>query len=80
MSRATLGIAVASLAGIAACGSPEAERVRGGGLGADPGNRDEIVEMHLGAEMYAGTPCLTSLPDCDGPPPVSGRTTGDGDR
>lgn len=81
MSRRTLGIvrrtvrplALAAV-GMAACGSPEAERVRGGDPGADPGNRDEVVEMHRGAEMYADTPCLTSLPDCDGPQPVSGRT------
>lgn len=74
------GIALATTVGMAACGSPEAERVRGGDLGADPGNRDEVVEMHRGAAMYADTPCLTSLPDCDGPEPVSGRTTGAGNR
>lgn len=85
MSRRTVhrivrGIALASAVGLTACGSPEAERVRGGGPGADPGNRDEVVEMHRGADMYADTPCLTSLPDCDGPRPVSGRTTGGADR
>lgn len=78
--RRIVGIALASAVGMAGCGSPEAERVRGGGAGADPGNRDEVVEMHRGADMYADTPCLTSLPDCDGPRPVSGRTTGAEDR
>ena len=31
--------------GLAACG-PEAERTQGGGPGADPGNRDEEVQLH----------------------------------
>ena len=41
-----------------ACDSPEANRTRGGGPGADTGNRGEIVRMHEGAEPYAGTPRL----------------------
>lgn len=61
-------------AALAACASPEADRVRGGGPGADPGNRDAVVEIHAGAEPYAGTPCMTSLPRCTGPMPVSGLT------
>lgn len=68
--RLVLGAALV----LAACGSPEADRVRGGGPGADPGNRDAVVEMHRGAEMYADTPCPTTLPECEGPMPVSGRT------
>ena len=80
-ARAGSAKAVALLAALAAtvgaCGSPEADRVRGGGPGADPGNRDDILEIHGGADMYAGTPCMTSLPDCDGPAPVSGLTTGE---
>lgn len=67
-------LAVALGAATVACDSPEAERVRGGGPGADPGNRDEVVEIHAGAEPYAGTPCMTSLPECTGPMPVSGLT------
>lgn len=72
--------ACAALAALAGCGSPEAERVAGGGAGADPGNRDALVEMHRGAAMYAGTPCVTTLPDCDGPLPLSGRTADEEDR
>lgn len=72
--RAALALAAIVALGGAACDSPEAERVRGGGPGADPGNRDPIVEIHAGAEPYAGTPCMTSLPACTGPMPVSGLT------
>ena len=36
----------------AACTSPEATRVRGGGQGGDPGNRSEVVEIHAGAQPY----------------------------
>ena len=45
----------------AACTSPEAHRKRGEGPGADPGNRDVMVEMHQGAEPYHDTPCR--MPD-----------------
>jgi hypothetical protein len=43
---------------VAACMSPEATRVRGGGPGADPDNRTEVVEMHEGSRPYHGTPRL----------------------
>ena len=68
---ATIACALA-LAALVACASPEAERVRGGGPGADPGNRDAVVEFHDGAEPYFQTPCLTSLPECTGPLPRFG--------
>lgn len=67
MKRALLFAAFAALAG---CPSPEADRVRGGGPGADTGNRDAVVEMHGGSVIYHQTPCLTSLPECRGPLPV----------
>jgi hypothetical protein len=39
--------------------SPEASRVRGGGPGADLGNRGAVVELHPGSsEAYYGTPNL----------------------
>ena len=60
---------------VAGCGSPEADRVRGGEPGADLGNRDPVVEIHAGAVPYAETPCLTTLPECTGPLPVSGLST-----
>lgn len=71
---------VLALAAAGGCHSPEAERVRGGDAGADAGNRDIVVELHAGALPYAGTPCLTSLPECTGPLPVSGLTGEGADR
>ena len=55
---------------LAACASPEAQRVRGGGLGADVNNRDAELEMHEGSVIYPNTPCLTTLPECNGPMPI----------
>jgi hypothetical protein len=43
-------------AALAACTSPEADRVRGGGPGADVGNRGDPVVMHEGSSPYADTP------------------------
>jgi hypothetical protein len=43
---------------LAACASPEATRTRGGGPGADPGNRSGVVLMHEGARPYHDTPRL----------------------
>jgi len=50
-------IAVAAAA-VAACSSPELDRVRGGGPGADKGNRGDPVVMHEGSNPYEGTPKL----------------------
>ena len=66
--RAALGALV--LAALA-CTSPESTRVRGGGPGADAGNRNEIVEMHEGSEPFFRTPCRAHEP-CTGPLPYSG--------
>lgn len=64
---------VAAAAWAAACTPPEAKRVRGGGPGADPGNRDPVVEMHGGSNMYWETPCRTTVEaECPGPLPVAG--------
>ena len=41
---------------LAGCTSPEATRARGGGPGADVGNRGEIVEMHEGSRPFYETP------------------------
>jgi hypothetical protein len=43
---------------VAACGSPEATRTRGGGQGADVGNRRDVVLMHEGSQPYWATPRL----------------------
>lgn len=49
--------ALAAAWGIAAgCASPEATRERGGGPGADPGNRPAQVLMHEGSRQYWETP------------------------
>ena len=49
---------VLALVLLAGCTSPEADRVRGGGPGADVGNRGDPVSMHEGSKPYAGTPIL----------------------
>ena len=46
---------------LAGCESPEAERTRGGGPGADSGNRAGVVLMHEGAKPFHGTPHLIPL-------------------
>jgi hypothetical protein len=50
---ALLAAAVAALAG---CTSPEATRTRGGGPGADVGNRPQDVKLHEGSEPFWKTP------------------------
>jgi hypothetical protein len=40
------------------CASPEATRTRGGGPGADPGNRGNVARMHEGARPFENTPKL----------------------
>jgi hypothetical protein len=61
---------IAGLALLGACASPEAQRVRGGGPGADVNNRDDVLEMHEGSVIYYNTPCLTTLGECNGPMPL----------
>jgi len=58
---------ILTLACVAACASPEAGRVRGGGPGADPGNHDRVTQVHGGAQMYYRTPCRTVKVKCSGP-------------
>ena len=43
---------------LAACASPETGRLRGGGPGADVGNRTKFVRMHEGADPFYKTPKL----------------------
>lgn len=59
-------IAVAVVVCASACSSPETERTRGDGPGADAGNRGAVVLMHEGSRPYAGTPRLIPTP----PPPL----------
>ncbi len=51
------------------CTSPEASRGRGGGPGADPGNRGPVVVMHEGSRPYYGTPRLIGPWGSTGPEP-----------
>jgi hypothetical protein len=46
------------VAGLVACDSPEARRSRGGGPGADIGNRRQVVQMHEGSKPFHDTPRL----------------------
>jgi hypothetical protein len=41
---------------ITACASPETTRTRGGGPGADVGNRAKFVQMHEGSRPFENTP------------------------
>ena len=41
---------------VAACASPETGRTRGGGPGADPGNRGTVLRLHEGAKPFENTP------------------------
>jgi hypothetical protein len=43
------------------CGSPEATRTRGGGPGADVGNRGQVVDMHEGSRPFWKTRDLIRL-------------------
>jgi hypothetical protein len=59
---------IAASAALAACTSPESTRVRGGGPGADTGNRGAVVLLHEGAQPFWHTPSLIPVapPDLDG--------------
>lgn len=69
--RLALLVGLLALGGVA-CDGPEATRTRGGGPGADIGNRSPVVKMHQGAQPYFQTPCVTTLDPCTGPAPRSG--------
>jgi hypothetical protein len=56
MRARELLLALAALLAVAACGSPEARRTRGGGPGADVGNRAEQMEVHGVRNPYYKTP------------------------
>ena len=51
---------VALLLCIAGCASPEATRTRGGGPGADVGNRGPVINMHEGSRPFYQTPEIIS--------------------
>ena len=49
---------LATCLALAGCESPEAARTRGGGPGADTGNRPATVRMHEGSRQYWETPVV----------------------
>jgi len=51
-----LTVLLIAVTALAACDSPEATRIRGGGPGADVGNHDKIAEMHEGSRPFWETP------------------------
>jgi hypothetical protein len=57
MKRALVLLVPAALV-LGGCASPEAVRARGGGPGADVGNRAARVEMHAGSDQFWKTPDL----------------------
>jgi hypothetical protein len=58
MTRGWPGLLALATLALVSCTSPEATRQRGGGTGADIGNRGPVVEMHEGSRPYHGTPRL----------------------
>ena len=78
VARVAAAACLAAAMILAACTPPEAARTRGGGPGADTGNRDAVVEMHGGSNMYWKTPCKATEAQCPGPLPAAG--TPDRDR
>jgi hypothetical protein len=46
---------------LTSCTSPEAGRTRGGGPGADVGNRGKVVQMHEGSKPFEKTPKIISV-------------------
>jgi hypothetical protein len=75
--RLTISIALAAAA-IFGCTSPEAERTRGGGRGADVGNHPAgPVQIHAGDSIYYETPThgqgIGRHADIGGADPARGR-------
>lgn len=62
-------LVVAGLA-VVACAPPETQRVRGGGAGADVGNRSTVVSMHAGSVIYPTDRCMLRGVECTGPIPA----------
>jgi hypothetical protein len=61
----------------ASCTSPEVSRSRGGGPGADRGNRGSIVRMHEGSNPFEKTPKIIGA---EHPPLESARQARQYDR
>ena len=62
---------------VSGCTSPEVSRTRGGGPGADLGNRGSIVRMHEGSNPFEKTPKIIGA---EHPPLESARQASQYDR
>ena len=58
---------------LSACTSPETGRSRGGGPGADVGNRTKFMRMHEGSDPFYKTPTLIRSQ----PPPLASARQAD---
>ena len=56
MKTIALMLLLVGCAAMASCISPETTRTRGGGPGADVGNRSQRVELHAGSDPFWKTP------------------------
>jgi len=56
VSLALITFFITGLFSFAGCASPETTRTRGGGPGADIGNRTKFVQMHEGSRPFENTP------------------------
>jgi hypothetical protein len=54
--KITFGVVFIAFVMVCGCVSPEATRARGGGRGADVGNRPATVKMHDGSDPFWKTP------------------------
>lgn len=74
MNRFVIALLVVILSScISACYSPETSRARGGGPGADVGNRGAFVNMHEGSRPFYQTPQLIPAK----PPPLDSARQAD---
>ena len=71
--RITPVIFLAAVFALGACTSPETTRSRGGGPGADVGNRTKVLRMHEGADPFAKTPKIIPAQS----PPLAGARQAD---
>jgi hypothetical protein len=71
MNRIALSMLLAGVALVSGCVSPETTRTRGGGPGADVGNRRATVELHGGSDPFWKTP--DRIPGEQHPPLASAR-------
>jgi hypothetical protein len=64
-------LTTAAVLALSACAPPETQRARGGGPGADIGNRSRVVEMHAGSVIYPDERCFVQGAACTGPMPLA---------